>query len=665
MINQRPERGHALFLSRDSSGQHEMALMQYVGWAQRETIKLGLSFSGTPEQIAKMIKAGCHAQGDLFLDYGVSGNKLSRPGLNAFLEAIRLDRTISHVFIPRPDRLARPNEPDDGVKLEKRIRHLGVTIVYQNCTLGPLTRGVRQNKHETLDRFATFDSSGRDRQELAQKMIWTQIQLAQNGYSIGGRAPYGFRRWLVDAKKNPVRQLVDGERVRHAGHHVFWLPVDDEHQEMQTIRRIVDMLKSMPACKVARILTNDGVPTPDAGRWRTDSGHKHETSGLWHATTITNIARNPLLQGLVVTGRRSMGDQLRFTPEGPRELIVDDFRQDVFAMEDDDDPKPKVIRNSPSALITSPASFEAVIDPEKLLKLNEELDRRAGTQKGKPRSRDPNNNPLGCRVFDMNCSGPMYRTTSGATYDYRCSRYTQSYGKECDHNRVKGSTATQVVLGAIGQSLLHPDRLARLAERLRQLVEQRAGNAQIEQAYDHQRAKVDQLKSKLDRAAGNYLSLESEAQRHAAKRAMDKIEEDVRQAESELKSLTPRPVVVDPAAKVREAVALLRRLPDLAKSSENLPAVRRLIELVDARLYLGFEKKVVGKRQLNRVSKGVLTFGAAEPPITVYQGPTARNKLPSYSAEQTPAESQVSDVCVDVSVGKDDSLRNANRGDRI
>jgi hypothetical protein len=345
--------------------------------------------------------------------------------------------------------------------------------------------------------------------------------------------------------------------------------------------------------------------------------------------------------------------------------MADDFRQDVFDMEDDDDdPKPKVIRNSPNALITSPASFQAVMDPEELLRLNEELDRRAGAQKGKPRSRDPNNNPLGCRVFDMNCSAPMYRTTSGATYDYRCSRYTQSYGKECDHNRVKGQTATQVVLGAIGQSLLHPDHLPRLAERVRQLVEQRAGNAHLEQAYDRQRAKVDQLKSKLDRAAGNYLSLDSEAQRHAAKRTMDTIEEDLRQAESELQSLTPRPVVVDPAAKVREAVALLRRLPDLAKSSENLPAVRRLFELVDARLYLGFEKKAVGKRQLNRVSKGVLTFGAAEPPITVYQGPTARNKLPSYSAEKTPAESQVTDVCVDVSVGKNDSLRNANRGNR-
>jgi hypothetical protein len=32
------------------------------------------------------------------------------------------------------------------------------------------------------------------------------------------------------------------------------------------------------------------------------------------------IARNPLLRAVVEYGRRSMGDRLRFAPEGPREL---------------------------------------------------------------------------------------------------------------------------------------------------------------------------------------------------------------------------------------------------------------------------------------------------------------------------------------------------------
>ena len=665
MVQQRLECGRGLFLSRDSGGKHETTPRQYVIWAQRRATALGVSFTGTPDAIEEMIRSDSHASGDLFLDYGVSGNKLSRPGLNALINTIKHDHTVSHVFIPRADRLARPDEAEDGLKLENSIRQLGVSIVYQDGVLQPRTRGVRQEPSEALDRFTTFCRTGRDRLELAQKMIWSQLELAEKGHSIGGRAPYGFRRWLVDENKTPVRELGDGEHVRRAGHHVFWLPVEDDHEEMRTIRRIVEMIESMPANRVARILTHEKVPTPNAGRSRTDSGHKHPTSGAWHANTITNIARNLLLQGIVVTGRRSMGDQLRFTPDGPRALRPDDFRPDLSYSDDDKKPSPKVIRNPETALIKSPASFEPLFDLEKLERLNQELDRRAGTQKGKARSRDPNNNPLGGRVFDMNCTWPMYRAPVGKCYDYRCAQYLQTQGQRCDHNRVNGPTATQVILGAIGQALLRPDRLSQLESLLRRLVEQRSTDSQADRALVRQQAKVAQLTKALELAAKNFLLLESETQRQAGKRAMDTLEETIHREQSVLQSLAPRRVSVDPAATVRDAVALLRTLPDLAKSTENLPAVRRLIEMVDARLYLGFEKRARGKRTLNKVARGVLTFGAATPPIAVYQGPTARNKLPAYLAEQTPAESQVTDVCVDVSVGKDDSLRNANRGDRI
>src|SRR5262245_9425835 len=98
-----------------------------------------------------------------------------------------------------------------------------------------------------------------------------------------------------------------------AGHHVVWLPGPEE--ELDGVRRILTMLETMPASRVAAALTAEGVPTPDADRTRTDRGVRHRTSGVWHQQTVVNVARNPLLLAVTAYGRRSMGDQLRFSPE--------------------------------------------------------------------------------------------------------------------------------------------------------------------------------------------------------------------------------------------------------------------------------------------------------------------------------------------------------------
>src|SRR5580698_9440904 len=104
-----------------------------------------------------------------------------------------------------------------------------------------------------------------------------------------------------------MRELQDGERIRMAGHHVFWLPVPPDHPEMIIVDRILDLLPIMPAGRVAAMFTKEGVPPPNFGRFRTDGGVRHRTSGVWHANTITNIARCSLLVAICTYGRRSMG----------------------------------------------------------------------------------------------------------------------------------------------------------------------------------------------------------------------------------------------------------------------------------------------------------------------------------------------------------------------
>ena len=306
--------GRGLFYTRDSGGKHENTPGQYVLWARNEAARLGVSFTGTPDQIATMIREGRSQEADLFLDHGVTGNKLKRLGLDAMMETALTDPSVSHIFIPRRDRLARPDDPVDAVKLENLLRAAGLTLVFQDRVVQPLERGHRRDISELLVAVIDYNFAGEFRRELAQKILHAQITLARAGFSIGGRPPFGFRRWLTRADGTPVRLLAAGEYVKMAGHHVVWLPGPEE--ELALIRRILGMLESMPASRVAATLTEEGVPPPDVGRYRTDHGVRHLTSGVWHQTTITNIARNPLLLAVMSYGRRSMGDQLRFAPGG-------------------------------------------------------------------------------------------------------------------------------------------------------------------------------------------------------------------------------------------------------------------------------------------------------------------------------------------------------------
>jgi hypothetical protein len=308
----RPSNGHALFYTRDSGGKHEMTPGQYVNWTISEAKKRGLKFTGTPTQIESMIREGRSAEGDLFLDYDVKGNQLVRVGLDALKQRALHDAKVSHVFIPHRNRLARPDNPVDGVTLEQSFRGAGLTLVFQDRVCEPIPQGSRQKLEDILVSVLDYNYAGEYRTELARKIIAAQIALARRGLSTGGRPPHGFDRWLVKDDGTRVRKLDDKEHVRKESHHVVWLPGDEE--KLRLNRRILDMLKKMPAIRVAATLTAEGIPSPDAGRMRRDNGVRHPVSGVWNQNTIINIARNPLLIAVASYGRRSMGDQLRFLP---------------------------------------------------------------------------------------------------------------------------------------------------------------------------------------------------------------------------------------------------------------------------------------------------------------------------------------------------------------
>ena len=653
----RIKKGRALFYTRDSGGKHENTPGEYVAWAQREANRLGLSFNGTPESIEAMIRAGTSASGDIFVDYGVQGHILSREGLDVMIEEALRDPQVSHIFIPRRDRLARPNNPVDGIKLENRLRENGLTLVFMDKVCPPLPRGKRQDISELIMATVEYDRSGQDRRDLAQKIIYAQIRLAKMGFSTGGRPPYAFRRWLAKEDGTPVRELAKGERVRMPGHHVVWLPGPEE--EVAVVRRILDMLETMPASRVAAALTADGVPSPDAGRYRTDNGVRHRISGVWHQSAIVNIARNPLLVAMCSYGTRSMGDQLRYTPTGPRELDDGDFRHNN---------KPRVIRNAEAVRTTAPAKFKPVIDPERHRKLIAKLDERSGTQRSKPRSKDPTENPLGCRAFDMNCGWPMYREPYSGSFRYKCGLYQQSHGQKCTHNHVDGLTATRFMLSCLRQRLLSPKRLRRLERRIKELADTAVADSQPLHEIAEKRVTVSKVTAELEKVTQNLARAETDEQYKAVAAVFEKLKEQRTALEVEIAAAESRAAAtVDAGCEEQVAMELVHRLAELASSQDRLASAGEIFRLTNARLFLGFQPVKVKKRTLNKVIGGAVTFGDTSPPIPMYEGPTARRKIKSPTASDAagPGDRYLP-TPPDRSIGsgrEGKSLGNVSRGD--
>lgn len=376
---------------------------------------------------------------------------------------------------------------------------------------------------------------------------------------------------------------------------------------------------------------------------------------------MTNIARNSLLLAVTEYGLRSMGDKLRFAAEGPRALEDRDFRNDE---------KPKIICNPKSERISAPARFEPLVDVERHHRLLAALDARGGTQRGKPRSHDPAKNPLGSRIFDMNCTWPMYRAPYLESFRYSCGCYQQSHGAKCDYNHVDGPTATRFMLSCLRQRMLSPTLLAKMEKRFRELAAQGEDGKEREGELAEAKADLGQVRAQLKIVSGNMALAKTPEQFEAISATFNELK--AREAVLMTK-------VVEQESSSRGAggmeseIALARqivhRLADLVADSGHLDLAGEAFRLTNARLFLRFQPVQVKNRKLNKVAGGVVVFGAAPDPIEIYRGSTGRRALnyngsaaslaaePGKLALPKPPEATIGSG----SEGK--SLRNVSRGE--
>src|SRR5439155_279454 len=120
----------------------------------------------------------------------------------------------------------------------------------------------------------------------------------------GGNAPYGFARVLVDGAGTVLEHLPPGKTVHQAGCHVRVAPHDPV--KIAVWLQILELkAKGWGLKRIAKHLNDRNVPSPDAGRTRTDQGVKHRVSGKWNHNTVGELCRNPAILGVQQYGKRS------------------------------------------------------------------------------------------------------------------------------------------------------------------------------------------------------------------------------------------------------------------------------------------------------------------------------------------------------------------------
>jgi len=350
--------------------------------------------------------------------------------------------------------------------IERDLRLMGVTLVMSDVVIDPSTTGQSTLGQTAMSLFG-YHESGEFSRKLSERIVLVQAQRAAEGYSTGGRPPYGFGRFLCDARTGEViQELDDNVEVQKKGCHVRFLPNDE--RKIAIWIRILEWLEADWGYKrIVNELNRLGISSPDAGRTRRDGGREDKVSGKWNHNTVKTLAGNAIITGVKIYGRYSEGVHYRVSSNGPRPVAQDELRPDGSG---------KVIENDRSIWIEASAGHFSHFDRDRWERLQQKLKERSGSQAGKRKASDPGAYPLAPRVFDLtdDCGSVMYGTVrkdrgTGRPI-YRCGAYMKSQGEQCNHNTVDAEALLQFTL----QTIVTCVKRAGGAEKLRAAIEARA-----------------------------------------------------------------------------------------------------------------------------------------------------------------------------------------------
>ncbi|MBX3467161.1 MAG: recombinase family protein [Planctomycetes bacterium] len=263
-----------------------------IGYARCSTGHQEHSVSDQRQAFARWAGEHGYTLAHVFQDEGVSGGRLSRPGLDAMLARLESEQATGVVLLWDVSRTARPDDPLDGVLLERRITSTGWRLIYIN---GAQRTGDAFT--DSLTALVDFKTSGDYRRSIAINGTRGLARARAQG-KLSGPVPFGYARavrWTANAEAQIIARTTKQATANAAS--VRLVPGDPI--EVATVRRIFDdyTAKSMGTEAIARALESDSVPAPSGGRWNASSvlviltNPAYAGDSAWNRTTRGNVAQ--------------------------------------------------------------------------------------------------------------------------------------------------------------------------------------------------------------------------------------------------------------------------------------------------------------------------------------------------------------------------------------
>lgn len=124
--------------------------------------------------------------------------------------------------------------------------------------------------------------------QLSSKVFYGCVKVSEQGYSAGGTAVFGMARQLLNANKEPVAILKNGEHKRIANERVTFTPKEDEATE--TVREIFNLFvkERYSISDIVSHLNQRGIPSANGNLWNRSKVVKILTDETYIGTRIYN-----------------------------------------------------------------------------------------------------------------------------------------------------------------------------------------------------------------------------------------------------------------------------------------------------------------------------------------------------------------------------------------
>lgn len=271
---------------REQEGFMETSLIPAAQYLRMSTDHQQYSIQNQADAIARYAAQHGFQIVRTYSDAARSGLRLkNRAGLKQLLKDVREGRfDFRAVLVYDVSRWGRFQDMDEAAYYEYLCKSAGVPIHYcaemfsnDNSISGLILKALKRTM------------AGEYSRELSVKVRTGLVRLAKLGYKLGGSAPYGLRRQLLDVQGRPKQVLAFGERKSLANEHVTFIPGPPEEIAIvnRIFREFADEHRS-PDWIVAR-LNREGIPFLRGATWK--------------ANTLRILLQDPHYIGMQVWGR--------------------------------------------------------------------------------------------------------------------------------------------------------------------------------------------------------------------------------------------------------------------------------------------------------------------------------------------------------------------------